>query len=124
MAKRTDNHWEFFFEDSYGSETNLVGLDANRIVYSTGQAGYSYLEKKQTSPHRRRCINGQITGCGKCVGYCTFCEHPGYLTKELRKEHNCIKKNCHYYQAKEKTADNTVFVAAALSKHFVGLQWV
>lgn len=54
-----------------------------------------------------RCINGQITGSSACVGYCQYCEHPGYLTKELRKQHNCIQKECRYYvpKPKEQTGD-------------------
>lgn len=54
-------------------------------------------------PHRRRCIDGKITGCGNCVGFCKFNGHPGYLTKELRKKHDCIKKACHYYVPKAKS---------------------
>jgi len=57
---------------------------------------------KNESPHHRRCIDGKITGCGNCVGFCQFRDHPGYLTKELRKEHNCIKKGCNYYIPKVK----------------------
>ncbi len=55
-----------------------------------------------TSPHHRRCIDGRITGCGNCVGYCSFRDHPGYLTKDLRKKHDCIKKACNYYVPKAK----------------------
>ncbi len=47
--------------------------------------------------HTRRCIDGKITGSGKCVGYCTFYEHEGFLTRQLRQEHDCLKKGCRYY---------------------------
>ena len=73
------------------------------IVYTTKLTNtYSNREKAYGSPHHRKLIDGNRTGCGKCVGYCSFCEHPGYLTKELRKQHDCIKKGCHYYVPKEK----------------------
>ncbi len=52
--------------------------------------------------HERRCIDGRITGSGNCIGYCTFDEHSGFLTRELRKEHDCIKKGCRYYLPKAK----------------------
>lgn len=64
---------------------------------------YSYFDNKQNHTHNRRTIDGSITGCGKCVGYCQFSEHSGFLTKEQRKEHNCIGKGCHYYLSKPKT---------------------
>lgn len=55
--------------------------------------------------YNRRCIDGTVTGCGKCVGYCAFYEHTGFLTKELRKQHNCLKKGCRYYVARVKMHD-------------------
>ncbi len=63
---------------------------------------YTTYEAHNRTPHHRRCIDGKTTGCGNCVGYCQYREHPGYLTKELRKKHNCIKKGCRYYLPKEK----------------------
>ena len=33
----------------------------------------------------RRCINGKITSCGRCVGYCSFQEHAGFLTREQQR---------------------------------------
>jgi len=63
---------------------------------------YSYYDKKQGSDRNRRCIDGSITGCGKCVGYCQYPEHSGFLTEEQRKEHDCIGKGCFYYLPKPK----------------------
>lgn len=60
------------------------------IVYSTATPSVSF--SADNSPHHRRCIDGTVTGCGNCVGYCQFRDHPGYLTKDLRKQHDCIKK--------------------------------
>lgn len=115
-AKYFEDNQDYFSENNYGRESALRGVDASGIVYSTGQMGYSSIEQTQKSPHHRRCINGQITGCGNCVGYCSFHEHPGYLTQQLRKEHNCIKKGCHYYRAKEKPTESQTYIAAALSE--------
>lgn len=64
---------------------------------------YEYYEKKSGSQHNRRLIDGTVTGCGKCVGYCEYCEHSGFLTKEQRKQHDCIGKGCYYYIPKERT---------------------
>lgn len=33
------------------------------------------------------------------IGYCHFEGHPGYLTKKLMQEHNCLQKNCKHYEA-------------------------
>ena len=50
---------------------------------------YENVEKKYgLKNHTRKCIDGKITSCGNCVGYCMYCEHSGFLTKELRKKHN------------------------------------
>ena len=57
------------------------------------------------NPYNRRCIDGHITGIGNCVGYCLYEGHPGYLTKSLRKEHDCIKKNCYHYEPKVRTTE-------------------
>ena len=71
-------------------------------MYNAGY-DYSYFDRKQNHTHNRRTIDGTITGCSKCVGYCQFSEHSGFLTEEQRKEHNCIGKECYYYLSKPKT---------------------
>lgn len=62
-------------------------------------SGYSYeqIESKQGIGYNRKCIDGKITGCGKCVGYCKCSVHPGFLTEKLRKEHDCLEKSCFHY---------------------------
>ena len=81
------------------------------VIYSTPKESKF---EKGASPHHRRCIDGKVTGCGNCVGYCQFREHPGYLTKELRKQHDCIKKGCNYYIPKSKpTASVSPFAVLA-----------
>lgn len=37
------------------------------------------------------------------VGYCHFSEHKGSITKPLLKKHECVSKECHYF---EKYKDN------------------
>ncbi len=77
---------------------------ASEIVYICEQkeTHYALMERNSRMGVNRRTIDGKITGCGKCVGYCSFYEHPGYLTKEIRKQHDCIKKGCYYYSPKVK----------------------
>ena len=65
---------------------------------------YSDCERSYGEGHNRRCIDGRMTGSGKCVGYCRYDGHPGFLTREQRKEHNCIQKECFYYLPKVKAA--------------------
>ena len=64
---------------------------------------YEKLVTEYGSIHRNKCIDGKVTGQSCCVGYCSYCEHSGFLTKALRKQHDCIKKGCHYYIPKQRT---------------------
>ena len=64
---------------------------------------YECYEKQSNSQYNRRLIDGKITGCGKCVGYCDYREHSGFLTKEQRKQHNCLGRQCRHYIPKEKS---------------------
>lgn len=63
---------------------------------------YEQYEKQSRTVHNRRCIDGRITGSNKCVGYCEYIEHSGFLTLEQRKQHRCIEKGCFYYINKER----------------------
>ena len=58
---------------------------------------YSQYEAQSKSKYNRKCIDGKITGCGNCVGYCVFDGHPGFLTEKLRTQHHCKSKKCFYY---------------------------
>lgn len=80
-------------------------MNSNNALYASINVSYNSYESRMTSPHHRKCIDGGITGCGNCVGYCQFHGHPGYLTKELRKKHNCVIKGCNYYLPKVKTTE-------------------
>lgn len=71
------------------------------VVYSTENLYGALLRTKMQGKINRVCINGQVTSCGNCVGFCRYNGHPGFLTREMRKEHNCIKKGCLYYLAKK-----------------------
>lgn len=77
-------------------------MKLNKLVYSTDKNRYSQYEKRSPSKYTRKCIDGTITGCGNCVGYCQYNQHPGFLTADMRKEHNCVGKGCDYYVAKPK----------------------
>lgn len=61
---------------------------------------YFQYEMQSGSRINRKCIDGTITGCGNCVGYCQYQKHPGFLTKKIRKEHDCINKQCYHYLPK------------------------
>lgn len=75
----------------------------DKIVYSTYSDRCYIFECVDSFNHTIKCINGRVTGSNKCVGYCQYEGHPGFLTKELRKQHNCIGKECYYYIQKRKT---------------------
>lgn len=63
---------------------------------------YLYYDRQSGDGHNRRCIDKRLTGSGKCVGYCQNPEHRGFLTRELRREHDCLGKKCFYYLQKPK----------------------
>ena len=63
---------------------------------------YNTYDKKYSSTYNRPCIDGTITGCGKCVAYCKCELHPGFLTENLKAEHKCKEKNCIHYLPKPK----------------------
>lgn len=59
---------------------------------------YEKLEKRYgENNYNRKSITGSTVGCSRCVGYCMYEGHRGYLTAELRKEHDCLGKGCYHY---------------------------
>lgn len=93
------------------------------LIYSTEDNRYVQYEMQSKSRINRRCIDGSFTGCGNCVGYCQYREHPGFLTQKQRKEHNCIDKQCHYYipkpqRMKQEKSENLSSVLLASAKQF------
>ena len=64
-------------------------------------------DRNRMSRDHNRTISGQNVGCSRCVGYCQFSEHPGFLTEKQRAEHNCIGKGCNYYIAKQQRSRRT-----------------
>ena len=61
---------------------------------------YREIEEQTIRNFNLRCIDGTLHGCGKCVGYCTFAEHPGFLTSKMQAEHKCLEKGCYYHYPK------------------------
>lgn len=61
---------------------------------------YREVENKTIKNFNLRCIDGSIHGCGKCVGYCSYDGHAGFLTAEMQKEHQCIAKGCFHHSPK------------------------
>lgn len=85
------------------------------IVYFTEGNLYEQYEKKYHLRHNMRCIDNTITGRNKCVGYCKCNRHTGFLTDKLRKEHNCVGKQCAYYVAKSKKVSSQLSLDVAPS---------
>lgn len=65
-----------------------------------GTSLYREIEKKTIRNFNLRCIDGSVHGCGRCVGYCSYDGHAGFLTPELQKTHQCIEKGCYYHYPK------------------------
>ena len=92
ILKKYDSLWHLLFKN----EVILL----NNVVFTTEIDRYAFFEKKSPSNYTRRCIDNSITGSNKCVGYCQYDGHPGFLTKDLLKQHNCIEKECYHFIAK------------------------
>lgn len=67
---------------------------------------YQKMEERYGQGHNRVCIDRKVTSCGKCVGYCKYVGHPGFLTENHRLDHNCIGKGCAYYIPKPERIRN------------------
>jgi len=91
------------------------------IIYSTADSRYEQYEKQCRSKYDRRCIDNSITGCNRCVGYCQYAEHPGFLTEELRKQHNCIGKQCFHYVAKPKKKNAPQLIVVDLTSSILAV---
>ena len=50
---------------------------------------------------RVRCIDGVSRYYKKCIGFCNNRIHKGFLTVKLYKEHECFKRKCTFFDAKE-----------------------
>lgn len=85
-------------------------MEMYRTVYSSESSLYEKYERQRDSKYNRVCIDGSVTGCGRCVGYCQFNGHPGFLTEKHLKQRNCIKKDCNYYIAKPNKQKSQVTV--------------
>jgi len=72
-------------------------------IYTTRIDPYASIIEHIPSKHTQKCIDGKITGCGNCIGYYQYEGHPGFLTAELRKKHDCLKKGCYHYIQKPKS---------------------
>ena len=53
---------------------------------------FSVIDAKQKGT-ARRCIDGSVTGRNRCVAYCNYENHPGFLTRPHLLSHNCAAKN-------------------------------
>jgi hypothetical protein len=95
-------------------------------------ADYRTYDNRYQSSHNRPCIDGSITGCGKCVAYCTYEQHPGFLTEELKAKHKCVEKQCNYYLPKPRKikqidknkveAANIISLAISVTNEMEGLR--
>lgn len=66
-------------------------------------SSYKEIESQMVRNFNLRCIDGSIHGCGKCVGYCSYEGHSGFLTAKMQAEHKCKEKGCFYHYPKPAT---------------------
>ena len=71
-------------------------------ICRNAQEQYALYEQHSPSKYTRQCIDHTITGCNKCLGYCRYDGHPGFLTERHIREHECLQKDCFYFLQKPK----------------------
>ncbi len=107
----------------------------NEIYYSASAETYQKYIEKSPSKHEMKCIDGRITGCGKCVAYCQYIGHNGFLTEKLMKSHKCIEKKCDYFVVKpgkkklddddlKNSYDELLNIADKLTEKYEGLKFI
>lgn len=75
------------------------------------QSFYRERERESIKGYNLRCIDGTIHGCGKCVAFCSYEQHSGFLTPEMERARGCKEKGCFYHYPKplaEKRKKNSV----------------
>jgi hypothetical protein len=98
----------FFVKQKYRYSFPLFIIATNKESGATNMntnvtaIDYQSYDSRHKSAHSRKCIDGTITGSSKCVGYCEYECHPGFLTEKLREKHRCLEKKCIYYIPKQK----------------------
>lgn len=66
--------------------------------YYRNHGGNDYYEFFERNDKTCKLITGRITGINKACAYCSYGEHPGYLTVELEEKKGCLKKECHHHK--------------------------
>ena len=70
------------------------------IIYTSTPNKYDEYIDSLSINHTVKTIDGRKASSSKCIGYCSYHGHPGFITKEQRMHHNCTKNQCDYYIAK------------------------
>ncbi len=78
------------------------------LIYCATGSEYRIYENGNRDRFHLRCIDGSSTSCGKCIAYCKYSGHEGFLTRELRKKHDCLGKRCDYYLPKPKKMQKNI----------------
>lgn len=78
-----------------------------------------YFYEKFSTVHNHRCIDNSITGSNKCVGYCQYNEHPGFLTEELLQQHDCLGKGCYHFipKPRKEKPTKTIDLSSNIYEH-------
>ena len=77
-------------------------------TYAPEVKDYRFFDMQCKDKFNRRLIDGQITGCGNCDGYCQYSGHSGFLNKKQIEQHKCVEKGCFYFLQKQKSNNKTI----------------
>lgn len=61
---------------------------------------YSKMEQRYGAGHHRITIRRKTTASSKCMGFCFYESHPGFLTEQDMAVHRCCERACRYFLPK------------------------
>lgn len=65
-----------------------------------GESVFREMAAKTVCGFNLRCIDGTLHGQNKCVGFCAYEQHPGFLTVQQEQSRQCREKGCFYHHPK------------------------
>lgn len=61
---------------------------------------YQEMAAKTARSFNLRCIDGTLHGQSKCVGFCAYEYHRGFLTVQQERAHQCRERSCIHHHPK------------------------
>ena len=63
---------------------------------------YAEMEKRYGHGHELKTLERKFTASSKCIGFCLYDRHPGFVTTTIMQAHHCWERDCLYFLEKPK----------------------